>query len=57
MNSWQVAYQVDVRVEVYQKVRGAVRRVLENQIPNAGGQLWTVGEALREQAKEEHNGR
>jgi hypothetical protein len=65
MNSRQVAYQIDVQVEVHQKVRGVIRRVLENQIhrviynqnPHAGGQLWIVEDVLREQAKEEHNGR
>lgn len=66
MNSEQVAYQIDVQVEVHQKVRNAVRQVLENQIhrrvldnqnPHAGGQPWIVEDVLREQAKEEHNGR
>jgi len=65
MNSRQVAYQIDGQVA--RRLRGQdafararenhLRRVLEKQIPNMGGQLWTVGEALREQAKEKHNGR
>ena len=66
MNSRQVAYQIDVQVEVHQKVRNAVRQVLENQIhrviynqnPHVGGQqVWTVGDVLREQAREAHDER